>query len=87
MEHWVPYFGRPEQVNADEEGPWMSRDAANFFGAEGVSLELLPGAACGLLLLDYVPLGRSVGVVDIDVHDDQGKLCAIGRGTYSPNVG
>ena len=32
-------------------------------------------------------LGRSVGVVDIDVHDDQGKLCAIGRGTYSPNVG
>ena len=32
-------------------------------------------------------LGRSVAVVDIDVHDDQGKLCAIGRGTYSPNVG
>ena len=32
-------------------------------------------------------LGRSVAVVDIDVHDDQGKLCAVGRGTYSPNVG
>ena len=32
-------------------------------------------------------LGRSVAVVDIDVHDDNGKLCAVGRGTYSPNVG
>ena len=32
-------------------------------------------------------LGRSVAVVDIDIHDDQGKLCAVGRGTYSPNVG
>ena len=32
-------------------------------------------------------LGRSVAVVDIDVHDDQGKLCAVGRGTYSPTVG
>jgi uncharacterized protein (TIGR00369 family) len=32
-------------------------------------------------------LGRSVAVVDIDVTDDNGKLCAIGRGTYSPNVG
>ena len=32
-------------------------------------------------------LGRSVAVVDVDVHDDQGKLCAVGRGTYSPNVG
>ena len=32
-------------------------------------------------------LGRSVAVVDIDVCDDNGKLCAVGRGTYSPNVG
>ena len=32
-------------------------------------------------------LGRTVAVVDIDVHDDNGKLCAVGRGTYSPNVG
>jgi len=32
-------------------------------------------------------LGRTVAVVDIDVHDDNSKLCAVGRGTYSPNVG
>jgi uncharacterized protein (TIGR00369 family) len=32
-------------------------------------------------------LGRTVAVVDVDVHDDNGKLCAVGRGTYSPNVG
>ena len=31
--------------------------------------------------------GRSVAVVDIDVHDDNGRLCAVGRGTYSPKVG
>jgi uncharacterized protein (TIGR00369 family) len=27
--------------------------------------------------------GRTVGVVDIDVHDDNGKLIAVGRGCYS----
>ncbi|HKX10979.1 MAG TPA: PaaI family thioesterase [Stellaceae bacterium] len=27
--------------------------------------------------------GRTVGVVDIDIHDDNSKLVAIGRGTYS----
>lgn len=32
-------------------------------------------------------IGRTVAVVDIDVRNEAGKLCAIGRGTYSPNVG
>ncbi len=32
-------------------------------------------------------IGRSIAVVDVDIHDDGGKLCAIGRGTYSPRVG
>jgi uncharacterized protein (TIGR00369 family) len=27
--------------------------------------------------------GRTVGVVDVDVHDDNGKLVAVGRGCYS----
>jgi uncharacterized protein (TIGR00369 family) len=31
--------------------------------------------------------GRTVAVVDIDVHDDQGRLCAVGRGTYSTQLG
>jgi uncharacterized protein (TIGR00369 family) len=31
--------------------------------------------------------GRSVGVVDVDVHDDAGKLVAVGRGCYSMAVG
>ena len=30
-----------------------------------------------------VKAGRSVGVVDVEVHDEQGRLIAIGRGTYS----
>jgi uncharacterized protein (TIGR00369 family) len=31
--------------------------------------------------------GRSIGVVDVDVHDDSGKLIAVGRGCYSMTVG
>jgi uncharacterized protein (TIGR00369 family) len=32
-------------------------------------------------------IGRTVGVVDIDVTDVEGRLTAIGRGTYSSTVG
>lgn len=31
--------------------------------------------------------GRSVAVVDIDVHGGDGKLVAVGRGTYSTRLG
>jgi len=31
--------------------------------------------------------GRTLGVVDIDISDDNGKLIAIGRGTYSAVAG
>ncbi|MDP6706047.1 MAG: PaaI family thioesterase [Alphaproteobacteria bacterium] len=31
--------------------------------------------------------GRTVGVVDIDVFDDQQRLVAVGRGTYGMQVG
>lgn len=31
--------------------------------------------------------GRTVGVVDIDVVDDNGKLVAVGRGTYAGSIG
>ena len=31
--------------------------------------------------------GRTVGVVDVDVHDDSGKLVAVGRGCYSATPG
>lgn len=32
-------------------------------------------------------VGRTVGVADIDVFDDQGRLVAIGRGCYSGRAG
>ena len=32
-------------------------------------------------------LGRTVGVVDIDVLDEQNRLCAVGRGTYGAQAG
>ena len=31
--------------------------------------------------------GRTISVSDVDVHDDKGRLCAVGRGTYSSMVG
>jgi uncharacterized protein (TIGR00369 family) len=31
--------------------------------------------------------GRTVGVVDVDVHDDAGRLIAVGRGCYGMVVG
>lgn len=31
--------------------------------------------------------GRTISVADVDVHDDHGRLCAVGRGTYSSIVG
>ncbi len=31
--------------------------------------------------------GRTVAVVDIDVYDEQGRLVAVGRGTYGTRVG
>ena len=31
--------------------------------------------------------GRTISVSDVDVHDDQGRLCAVGRGTYSSLAG
>ncbi|WP_419937589.1 PaaI family thioesterase [Candidatus Palauibacter sp.] len=31
--------------------------------------------------------GRTISVSDVDVHDDRGRLCAVGRGTYSSIVG
>jgi uncharacterized protein (TIGR00369 family) len=31
--------------------------------------------------------GRTVGVVDVDVHDGEGRLVAVGRGCYSAKPG
>jgi len=31
--------------------------------------------------------GRTIGVVDVDVHDDLGRLVAVGRGSYSTKPG
>lgn len=31
--------------------------------------------------------GKAVGVVDVDVYDDQERLCAVGRGSYGMAIG
>jgi uncharacterized protein (TIGR00369 family) len=31
--------------------------------------------------------GRTIGVVDVDVHDQESRLVAVGRGCYSTQVG
>jgi len=32
-------------------------------------------------------VGRTIGVVDVAVRDPEGRLCAVGRGTYGTRVG
>ena len=32
-------------------------------------------------------VGRAVGVVDVDVFDDQGRLTAVGRGCFGTSIG
>lgn len=32
-------------------------------------------------------VGKSIAVADVDVFDDQGRLCAIGRGCYAATAG
>ncbi|MEM9879311.1 MAG: PaaI family thioesterase [Pseudomonadota bacterium] len=32
-------------------------------------------------------IGRTVAVADVDVHDEQGRLCAVGRGSYMSAIG
>ena len=49
---------------------------------------LRPAIKTGLTITATVRrAGKSVGVVDVDVHDDAGKLVPVGRGCYSMNVG
>ncbi len=46
---------------------------------------LRPAINASLIAMARVrKLGKSVAVVDIEVHDAAGKLIAIGRGSYSP---
>lgn len=49
---------------------------------------LRPGIDTDLIATAQVRrAGRSIAVVDIDVHDENGKLLAVGRGTYVPQAG
>jgi len=49
---------------------------------------LRPGTGSGLTGTAVVRrAGRTVAIVDIDVFDDQNRLVAIGRGTYSGQKG
>lgn len=49
---------------------------------------LRPATNTGLTATAWIRrAGRTVGVVDVDVHDDAGKLVAVGRGCYSMTVG
>jgi uncharacterized protein (TIGR00369 family) len=34
-----------------------------------------------------IKAGRTIGIVDIEVHDDQGRLVALGRGGYATREG
>jgi uncharacterized protein (TIGR00369 family) len=49
---------------------------------------LRPAGGDGLMATATVRrAGRTVGVVDVDVHDREGRLVAVGRGCYSARPG
>lgn len=49
---------------------------------------LRPATGASLVATAWVRrAGRTVGVVDIDVHDEEGRLVAVGRGCYSSKIG
>ena len=49
---------------------------------------LRPATGASLVATAWVRrAGRTVAVVDIDVHDEQDRLVAVGRGCYSAKVG
>lgn len=49
---------------------------------------LRPAGGDGLLATATIRrAGRTVGVVDVDVHDSAGRLVAVGRGCYSARPG
>ena len=43
--HWKPYFGVPDVVRADPEGPWRSRELAEYCSQQGTLLETIPAEA------------------------------------------
>ena len=39
----MPYFGKPQNVKVDPEGPWMSKQATDYFDSDFVGYEPIPG--------------------------------------------
>ena len=72
---------------AGDYGLW----AVLGFGVPTINIRidyLRPASATDLKAIARIRrVGRTVGVVDIDVLDDQGRLIAIGRGTYGTKAG
>jgi uncharacterized protein (TIGR00369 family) len=49
---------------------------------------LRPGSGASLVATATIRrAGRTIGVVDVDVHDLESRLVAVGRGCYSTQVG
>jgi len=72
---------------AGDYGLW----AVLGYGVPTINLRidyLRPASATDLRAIARIRrVGRTVGVVDIDVLDDQDRLIAIGRGTYGTKAG
>jgi len=81
---------------------WTSIPVADIAGDIAIAVRVGGGVPTINLRVDYLRpgtgtflearatvrrLGRTIATADIDVFDDQERLCAIGRGTYSSVVG
>ena len=96
----LPHLMRDQSVRQFHGGPIASLiDTAGDFA---VALAVKGGVPTINFRVDYLRpssgeyvvaratarrVGRTVGVADVDVFDDQGRLTAIGRATYSAQVG
>jgi uncharacterized protein (TIGR00369 family) len=84
------YHGGPIASLIDIAGDYVLW-AVLGYGVPTINLRidyLRPASATDLRAVARIRrVGRTVGVVDIDVIDDQGRVIAIGRGSYGTKAG
>ncbi|CAK0871003.1 unnamed protein product, partial [Prorocentrum cordatum] len=63
-ERWMPYFGKPQRVEVDPEGSWMSKQAAGYFDSDSIAYEPIPGQAHWHISLAEGAIQATKGTMD-----------------------
>ena len=84
------FHGRPIAALIDTEGCFMMIMVLGY-GVPAINFRteyLRPAINTSLhVTASLRRVGRTVGIVDVDVNNDEGKLVAVGRGTLGSNAG